>query len=297
MGKRLGNGKVMAPLILSEKDLRILKFLAKTDLANARQVAFALAASGSLTAIRARLSCLAGGADYVPDALLLRVPVPSRTGNPQRAYCLGAGGVDIIAQEQGITVSKRRPSKMRILSVGTIRHALALTALYASLLRWQRGQRALVLKECRLSYELSRRNLPAVPDMFCVVAGEGGTKVRWIEVDGSSQWRLAWARRLNERLRYIRTDAYTAAFGKVRPLVCYVALGQTPEAGQQRAQTLARWALSLCTDLGDSRLARHLRFTGAALETVLTIGLWDKPIWFAPHQPTTPLTLLPSSSH
>jgi hypothetical protein len=292
MGKRRDGS---TPLILSEKDLLILRFLAKADLASAKAVTFALAEPGSLTAIRARLSLLAGGGDYVPHAVLLRVQVPSATGNPQRAYCLGAAGTDVLAREQGIKLSQRRPSKLRIISYGQMRHALALSAVYACLLRWERGQHGYVVRDCRLSYALSRRRLPVVPDLFCVVEGKAGLRARWIEVDASTQWQRAWTNRLRERLRFIRSAAYEAAFGTVKPLVCYVAVGVTREAGERRAQTLARWALAVCKDLGKEHLARQLRFTSMTLETVLEIGLWDKPVWFRADAPATPVALFPSS--
>lgn len=298
MGKRLRNGTVTAPLILTEKDVRILTFLATVDLALARDVTMALASPGSLTTIRARLSVLAGSADYVSNAVLLRLQVPSATGNPQRAYCLGAAGRAILEKELGIRVTKRTPSKLRAVSFGHLRHALALSAAYACLVRWQRGQRAYVVKTCHLSYALSGNpKLPAVPDLFCVVEGKAGTRARWIEVDGSTQWQAAWTKRLRERLRFIRSEAYEHAFGRVRPLVCYIVVGQTPEAGQRRAQALARWALAVCKDLGKEHLARQLRFTSVALETLYESGLMDQAVWFRPDQPATPIPLFPASSH
>lgn len=299
MRATIGRGRGAAPLILTAKDLQILRFLATVNVATAGQVAAALFTEGSLTTVRSRLSTLAGGGDYVPNGVLLRLPVPSRTGNPQRAYCLGAEGRAILEHELGSRGTKHTPSKLRVVSYHTLRHTLALSGLYACLLRWDRsGQASWRLRKCQLSYELTGNpTLPVVPDMFLVVEGARRTRARWIEVDASTQWRKAWVKRCQDRLIFTPSDAYQAAFGKGRPLLCYLALGETPEAGERRAKTLARWALALCKDLGQEHYARRLRFTGATLQTLLQIGLFeDKPLWVRPDQPATLLPLFPSHS-
>jgi hypothetical protein len=164
------------PLVITPKDLAILRAINICRFMTAKQVVRLKFSPGSLTYGRSRLARLSG-ADHQPGALLFRFRAPSGSqGNSQRIYTLGSRGRDLLVSE-GIPVEWYfRPYKVRTLSYGHLRHCLRLTDFYVAGKSWARRQPDVALRECRLSYELSRiPDLRVIPDAWMLFE-TGGKK-------------------------------------------------------------------------------------------------------------------------
>jgi hypothetical protein len=291
MGAKKGRGAVQAPLIVTAKDIQILRFLAMVRVGTAKDVAYALASRGSLTTIRSRLTTLAGGADYQPRCVLYRFPLPSVNGNPERAYCVGQKGFAHLASELGW--SRERSIKLykaRVVSHRLLRHTLAVTSCVASARMFARSRPDLSLRDCLLSDELGRVSptLPVIPDMWMrwEKPEAGRTLGLWVEVDCATEWQAAWAKIFRARVDFIRSGGCERTFGVPRVLLCYVVVGQTAQAGEIRRQTLCRWAIAVLKAREVEKWTRIVRVTSVLLDEVYEQGLFEKPVWYRPDSDT-----------
>jgi protein involved in plasmid replication-relaxation len=284
-----GNRAAKAPLILSPKDIQILRFIAKARFSTAEPVAEALGSMGSLTTYRERLRRLSGG-DGAHRYPLYRFGYPTgNPGNSLRVYCLTSRGGRLLRQEAGITppLWQFRPGRMSILSYSFLTHALFQTSVLACVWRWQRQEPAYVVKRLRVSYELSRNpTLPVLPDLWCAVAGEKGRFGLWIECDTGSEGAKQWSAYFRKRLLYVHSEEFQKVFQTGAPLLAYVCLTE------RRRETLQRLAMGVLKKLGKEKLAERLRFTSVAMETAHTQDLFDRAVWYRPDAPTTPVPLL-----
>src|SRR6266702_6111689 len=111
------------PLILSERDMAIVRAIAQNRFMRPEDVVCSLPKPLSLSQMRRILSALAGGEDYTDRQILYRFPIPTRTkGTKPRVYAVGAKGWEFLAQE-----GYYRPYKLRSLSFGHLWHSLLLT--------------------------------------------------------------------------------------------------------------------------------------------------------------------------
>lgn len=302
MGAKKGRGAIQAPLIVTDKDIQIMQFLATVRVGTARDVTYALFSPGSLTAIRSRMSALAGGADYQPRCLLYRFPLPSVGGNPVRAFCLGQKGSELLAREldQSLDGSFRPYKKARIVSISFLRHILASTrcVVAARMFARARPERPeMRLRDCRLSDEMGRMRppLPVIPDVWMrwERSADGRTLGLWVEVDCATQYQRAWAKRFTARVEYLCSEAYKRTFG-VPPLLCYVVVGQTAQAGKRRLESLSRWSMAELKARRLTKWAGSIRLTSVLLDGVYEQGLLEQPVWYRVDQPAQPIPLFRS---
>jgi hypothetical protein len=296
MGAQEERGAGKAPLIITARDVRMLRFLASVRVATARDVCNACFSPGSLTAVRARLRALSGGADYQPRCLLYKFPLPSLGGNPVRVFRLTTIGRDFLAREQGLHREKTyRPAKERILSFRFLRHELTVTACVAAARLFARSRPDITLRDCRLSFELGRMEpkLPVLPDawMRWERRSDGRTLGMWIEADCATQYQATWAKLFQARVEYFRSEAYKQAFTVSRLLVCYVVVGQTAQAGEHRVQSLCRWGLSRLKELKLEQWAGIFRFTSVVLEAIYEQEIFEKKVWHRLDDLSTPVPL------
>jgi hypothetical protein len=288
MPKR-GNAGAPSLLILSPKDIQILRFIAKARFSTAEPVAAALGSRGSLTTYRERLRRLSGG-DGARGYPLCRFSCPSANpGNSLRCYCVTSRGLRLLRQEAGIAPPPWhfRPGRMGILSYAFLTHALFQTSVLACVWRWQRREPAFVVKRLRVSYELSRNpELPVLPDLWCAVAGEKGHFGLWIECDTGSEGARQWSTYFPKRVLYVHSEEFTKVFQTGAPLLAYVCLTE------RRRDTLQSLAMGVLKKLGKEKLAGNLRFASVDMERVYEQGLFEKPVWHRPDAPTTPVPLL-----
>jgi hypothetical protein len=291
--KDRGVGK--PPLIITPKDIEILRFLADVGVARAKDVAYALGSRGSLTTIRRRLSELSGRANYQPRCPLYMFPLPSVNGNPERAYCVGQKGLALLASELGWSREGRfEPFKMRVVSDRFMRHTLAVASCVA--LARARSRPDLRLRECLLSDELGRRSptLPAIADVWMrwEKPEAGRTLGLWIEADCATEGQATWKKLFTGKVDYLRSAAFRETFRVPRVLLCYVVVAQTAQAGERRRQSLGRYAMEVLKTHDLEKLAGNIRLTSVTLSSVYEHGLFDRLVWHTPHQPTTAVALL-----
>jgi hypothetical protein len=154
------------PLILTERDEKILRAICTYRYMTGKDVAALLFKLGSKTHVIEILGRLSGGKDLEKREYLLRSAIPKR-GNSERFFTLGAKGRRYLL-EQGIPVTSGvYPSKLATFSYGHLQHNLILTRFVVALTIWSRTQSAFRLLKVRFGFEFRRQRI--VPDAWILL--------------------------------------------------------------------------------------------------------------------------------
>jgi hypothetical protein len=293
---RARSPRAAQPIIVTPGDLALVRVVAELHAANAKQVSYALGRQGSMTTIRARLSRLAGGADFQARAALVRYPLPSANGNPVRVFSPGAGSRAILREDLGLRLpaASYRPSRQKVIGVSFLRHSLLCASSVVALRMFIRRHPEMELQECTL--ELARRpGLKVIPDVWIRMGNREGEHAIFFEVDASTTYRVAWVNRCAARLRWVRSGGYTA-LGVPGVLIVYLIAGYTAEAANDRLHAVAQWIVETIKALGlKASWAGSFRLASVgSIDEVYEQeqGIFERPIWRMPDQPDTPLPLL-----
>jgi hypothetical protein len=284
------------PLVVTvtPKDLALLRAINTCRYMTARQVARLEFSPGSLSYVRGRLARLSGDAD-APGALLFSFCEPTGSqGNRQRIFCLTRRGRELLVSEGTRVDFCLRPYKA--LGFGYLRHCLRLSDVYVAGKSWSRRHQDVVLRQCRLSYHLSRiPDLTVIPDLYMLVEKAGKTYPLWIEIDNSTEYAKKWSQYVRERLTFIKSDQYKKIFHTPAVLIAYLVIGLTPLAATARRQTLCRLTMAVLQELNMERWAPLFRFGSAGLrEELCERPLFTDVMWYRPEQPSQPVSLFPS---
>jgi hypothetical protein len=290
-----GSRSATQPLLtLTPADEAILRFLSQVRVSTARMVAHALFSPGSLTTVRARLRRLSGGGvDYAPRSPLVRFPLPSANGNPVRVFTLGSRGRDFIRGELGLPLPTAYYRPSTVLSFSFLRHTLLCTSAVVAVRVFVRRHPEMTLRECRLSYELSRRpELKVIPDLWVRLEGRESRHAIFLEADNSSMYRAAFTKRLAARIQWVRSGEYRT-LGVQGLLVAYVVAGETAQAAQSRLQTVSKWTVETVKALGlKESWAGLFRFTSVGtIDEVYEQGIFERAVWYRADAPDTPVPL------
>lgn len=250
------------PVMLSARDLAIVRAIATYRFMTADDVAQLLFRPTSLTYVREVLRRLCGGGDYVARHFLYRFPVPSSTrGTKVRAYALGVKGREVLLEE-----GYYRPYKLRYLSYGHIWHALTLTRVMCAAHAWcRRKESCFRVAKVSLAYELSRTlplvpmetegqttHVAVVPDAFVCFERADGKKFQvLLEIDRGTEFQKAFKQRVRGRIELVRSDMYLRVFQIPAVVVAYATIGALPmdEDRQTRRATMERWTREVVSEL------------------------------------------------
>jgi hypothetical protein len=247
----------------------------------------------SLPHVRRLLRELCGGADGAERPYLFRVPLPhARPGGTEKLYFLTSRARHYLAREEGLEVEWYwRYGRARQVSPGHLIHDLTANRFLIALRSWCNRQEDIHLAEIRTQDELARA-IPTqegtpkvVPDAWVnveiVTNSSHPERVPLIlEIDGGTQWQLAFKERLAARLAFIRSDGlYKQIFATEFVTIVYLTI-----AGARRADAMARWAREAVAAEQGEDWAEVLLFGHVEFEKLYEQAnmLFSEPVWQRP---------------
>jgi hypothetical protein len=142
---------------------------------------------------------------------------------------------------------------------------------------------------------------PLIPDVFVFLQRltDGGGTPLWFEVDNGTTYRVAFLRRLQARLAYLKSKDYAAYFGTPAATLCYVVITKDQKRRLARLQSLACWIDEFLVEERKESWASIFRLIAVEYETLYehTTELFTEKLWYPPgkiRSDTAPsLSLLP----
>jgi hypothetical protein len=247
------------PLILSERDMAIVRAIAQNRFMRPEDVVYSLPQPPSLSQTRRILSALAGGEDFCDRQILYRFHITTCTkGTKPRVYAIGAKGWELLAQE-----GYYRPYKLRRLSFGHLWHALTLTRFVCAAEYYCRTHNRYYLSQKKLSYELAREpqtvifeaeehttTVKVVPDAFlCFERPDGEKFPVLVEIDRGTEYQDRFKDHVRARLKLILSGTFARVFQTPAVVVAYATAGEPPESRKTRCTTMQRWTEEVIAEM------------------------------------------------
>jgi hypothetical protein len=281
----------------------------------ARDLVYLLAYSPkSLTFVRERTSRLCGNRDIDDKTFqegypLLRFGLPTgKTGGRERIYCLSATGRNIV-ESLGHPVSFHvKAAKLRTFSHSHLLHTLTLNRTVIAFHAWARSRPNITI-ESRLSYELAKTpaqvsialegkttKVAVICDALLLMTNvRSGQRMAVIfEADHNTEALPRLRTHLAARLAYVHSPHFTKTYGNIPFRIAYATQGVTESAAKARLQSMCTATSEVLASLKKQDFARHFRFTTINFPTLYedAEALFEKPVWYRPDEPTTPVPLL-----
>jgi hypothetical protein len=296
------------PLILSERDMAIVRAIAHYRFMRPEDVLYSLPHPPSLSQIRRILSALAGGEDFCDRQILYRFPIPTCTkGTKPRVYAVGSKGWELLGQE-----GYYRPYKLRRLSFGHLWHALTLTRFVCAAEYFCRTYSQFSLSQKKLSYELAQEpptvtfeteehttTVTVVPDAFlCFERPDGEKFPVLVEIDRGTEYQDRFKNHVKTRIKLILSGTFARIFHTPAVVVAYATAGEPPESRETRCTTMQRWTEEVIAEMMPDNDKRQQEWLGlfrfcSLPEDMYTNAhaLFAEPFWL--RDSDTPVPLLP----
>jgi hypothetical protein len=282
------------PLILSERDMAIVRAIAQYRFMRTEDVVCSLPQSPSLSQTRRVLSALAGGEDFCDRQILYRFPVPTLTkGTRPRVYAVGAKGWELLAQE-----GYYRPYKHRRLSFGHLWHALTLTRVVCAAEYYCRTYQEYSLVQNKLSYELAREaptvtlqaeghttTVKVVPDaLLCFERPDRSKYPILLEIDRGTEYQDRFKDHLRARLQLLFSGTFARVFQTPAVVVAYATAGQPPGSRETRCATMQQWTEEVIAEMIQGKRQQEwlgiFRFCSLPEDIYASAhALFSAPVW------------------
>jgi hypothetical protein len=203
------NGNKYSPILLTGRDLKLLRSLAEVKILDREQIQ-QLLDFGSVTRVNERLSRLRDA------GLLHRYFLGTRAGGRKALYTISTRGTNTIGRER--TWKLQRAEDELLIGEGFVEHQLAVNWCWISM---KREAKSNLIRFERFNEPISP-SLPLAPDGYAELNLSGGVQPVFLEIDLGTETSRVWNSKVDRYLKFAISGEFVRIFQQQRFKVAVV---------------------------------------------------------------------------